>query len=149
MSLKFATFFTKNLTDSRELSGMNAWNEDLPRTCILRRLSPYDNYGFQFKTLKNEDIHVIQNVQPGMIADRAGIRNGDYILEVNGEKLIRMDHDAVARKMIFDPTQFAMTVFNYQSYLDLLNKYKDLAPLRPDGTFRRYGLYLVFLFISN
>lgn len=58
------------------------------------------------------------NVRPGLPADRAGLRDGDYILEVNGESLENMEHDAVVNKISSNPNQVDLLVVgDYQAYL--------------------------------
>lgn len=84
----------------------------------MARPTRADQYGFDFKTLKSEGRHVANNVRPGLPAERAGLRDGDYILEVNGESLEGMEHDAVVNKISSNPTQVDLLVVgDYQSYL--------------------------------
>ena len=57
-------------------------------------------------------------VRPGLPADKAGLRDGDYILEVNGESLNGMEHDAVVGRISSNPNQVDLRVVgDYQSYL--------------------------------
>jgi len=66
-------------------------------------------------------------VRPGLPADRAGLRDGDYILEVNGENLEGMEHDAVVNKISSNPTQVDLYVVgDYQGYL--ANKKQPAKP---------------------
>lgn len=82
----------------------------LPRLCRLSRQAREDQYGFDFKTLKNEGKHVANNVRPGYPADKAGLRDGDYILEVNGQSVDGIEHDAVVNKISSNPKQVDLLV---------------------------------------
>jgi predicted metalloprotease with PDZ domain len=42
-----------------------------------------NNYGFNFRISKSEGLHVITNITIDTPAFAAGIRNGDYLLEVS------------------------------------------------------------------
>jgi len=93
-------------------------DRSIPRLCRLSRESRADQYGFDFKTLKNEGKHVANNVRPDYPADRAGLRDGDYILEVNGESIDSIEHDSVVSKISAQPTQVdLLVVADLQAYL--------------------------------
>lgn len=97
---------------------VESYDKSLPRFCRLTRQSRTDQYGFDFKTLKNEGRHIANNVRPGLPADRAGLRDGDFILEVNGEVLEGMEHDAVVNKISSNPNQVDLLVVgDLQAYL--------------------------------
>lgn len=94
------------------------FNKSEPRICRLTRQSRSDQYGFDFKTLKSEGRQVANNVRPRLPAYRAGLRDGDYILEVNGESLENMDHDAIVNKISSNPIQVDLLVVgDYKAYL--------------------------------
>lgn len=38
-------------------------------------------------------------MEPGYPAEKAGLRKDDYILEVNGESIDKLEHDEVVKKM--------------------------------------------------
>jgi hypothetical protein len=86
------------------------YDKTITRFCHLVRSSRTDQYGFDFKTLKNEGRHIANNVRAGLPADRAGLRDGDFILQVNGESLEGMEHDAVVNKISSNPTQVDLLV---------------------------------------
>ena len=113
-------------------------NEDgtLPRLCRLARSSRDDQYGYDFKTLKSEGRHVANNVRAGLPAQRAGLRDGDYILEVNGESIDRMEHDAVVARISQHPTQVdLMVVADLKGYLEKVKHQLPPPPLykEPSG----------------
>lgn len=90
----------------------------MARLCRLTRNSRNDQYGFDFKTLKSEGRHVAHKVRPGLPADQAGLRDGDYILEVNGTNLDGMEHDAVVSRISANPNQVDLLVVgDYQAFL--------------------------------
>ena len=97
----------------------------IPRLCRLVRNARDDQYGFDFKTLKNEGKHIANNVRAGFPADRAGLRDGDYILEVNGESIDSIEHDAVVNKISAYPKQVDLLVVGD------LNAYLSKQPARP------------------
>jgi hypothetical protein len=53
---------------------------------------------------------VANNVRLGYPADKAGLRDGDYILEVNGESTEGMEHDAVVNRISKYPKQVELLV---------------------------------------
>jgi C-terminal processing protease CtpA/Prc len=61
---------------------------------------------------------VANNVRPDFPADKAGLRDGDYILEVNGESIDNTEHDSVVNKISAQPTQVdLLVVADLNSYL--------------------------------
>ncbi len=57
-------------------------------------------------------------MRPDYPADRAGLRDGDYILEVNGESIDSIEHDSVVSKISAQPTQVdLLVVADLQAYL--------------------------------
>ena len=86
--------------------------------CRLTRASHEAQYAFDFKTLKTEGRHVANNVRPGLPASKAGLRDGDYILEVNGEQIDGMEHDQVVHKISKHPNHVdLLVVADLQGYL--------------------------------
>jgi C-terminal processing protease CtpA/Prc len=80
----------------------------LPRLCRLTRESHVDQYGFDFIIEGNYIINVLENYP----ADIAGLRDGDYILEVNGESIDGMKDDAVVNKIFAHQTRVDFLVVN-------------------------------------
>ena len=97
------------------------YDRAIPRLGRLVRNTREDHYGFEFKTLKNEGKHIANNVRAGFPADKAGLRDGDYILEVNGESIDSIEHDAVVNKISAYPKQVDLLVVGdlnaYLSYM--------------------------------
>lgn len=84
----------------------------MSRQIRLLRSSRKEQYGFEFKTLKLDGKHVAVNVTSGSIADKAGLRNGDYILEINDESVSGLWHDAVLMKMSIFSRRLDLLVVN-------------------------------------
>jgi membrane-associated protease RseP (regulator of RpoE activity) len=80
------------------------------RLCRLVRSNPTDQYGFDFKTLKNEGKHVANNVRFGYPADLAGLRNGDLIIEVNKQPVDGVEHEIVVNMISKNPTSVDLLV---------------------------------------
>jgi predicted metalloprotease with PDZ domain len=92
----YGIIFQFILTETVENSSLVSVNEKvIPRFCRLCRDSREEQYGFDFKTLKNDGIHIATNVRDGHPAQKAGLRNGDYIIEVNGKSIEQIEHEAV------------------------------------------------------
>lgn len=92
----------------------------MSRSIRLIRSSRKESYGFEFKTLSLDGKHVAFNIIPGSIAEKAGLKNGDYILEVNDESVSGLWHDAVLMKMSIYSRRLDLLVAN-----DLITFIKD------------------------
>jgi predicted metalloprotease with PDZ domain len=82
----------------------------VPRLCRLKRTKRDDPYGFDFKTLKAEGRHVANNVKVDFPAHCAGLRDNDYILDVNNEAINGMEHDAVVSRISSNPNEVDLLV---------------------------------------
>lgn len=92
---------------------------DVPRLCRLVRNSDEEQYGFDFKTLANNGNNVIDNVRSGFPGDKAGLKDRDYILKVNGESIDGLEHDAIVNKIIAFPTHVEfLVVADLNAYLN-------------------------------
>jgi predicted metalloprotease with PDZ domain len=90
-----------------------------------------DQYGFDFKTLRTEGRHVANNVRMGYPADKAGLRDGDYILEVNGDSTDGMEHDAVVNRISKHPNQVELLVVS--DINGYLNSRRPSSQQRPES----------------
>ncbi|CAC5376249.1 SHANK [Mytilus coruscus] len=95
-----------------------------PRTVVLQR-GP-EGYGFILRGAKSQstrngelDFHptpefpalqYLDSVDPGSRADRAGLKPGDFILEINGENVVRASHDRVVQVIRNSGDTLAMKV---------------------------------------
>ena len=84
----------------------------MSRLIIISRSSRREPYGFDFKTLIHDGKHIVTNVIPDSLAFNSGLKNGDFIIEVNGESVCGIWHDAVALKMSTFPRKIELLVTN-------------------------------------
>ncbi len=111
---------------AKKASGGKEPGDVLPRLCRLSRNDRNDQYGFDFKTLKSDGMHVAKNVRDGLPAAVAGLREGDYILEVNGESIDGIEHEQVVKKISARPTMVDLLAVNdLNAYLNHKNDLKN------------------------
>ena len=111
---------------AKKASGGKEPGDVLPRLCRLSRNDRNDQYGFDFKTLKSDGMHVAKNVRDGLPAAVAGLREGDYILEVNGESIDGIEHEQVVKKISARPTMVDLLAVNdLNAYLNHRNYMKS------------------------
>ena len=71
-----------------------------PRICVLRKTPSDRELGFAIARLKNVNEHVINDVVAGSLADRAGLRPNDKLIEVNGENVENKTHSETVSKIL-------------------------------------------------
>jgi predicted metalloprotease with PDZ domain len=87
----------------------------------LTRDGRKDTYGFNLKAVKDGS-YILSNVVANQAADRAGVKNDDYILEVNGKSVEGMDREDVIDRINSDPKHVDLLVVNgLEGYLKALN----------------------------
>jgi predicted metalloprotease with PDZ domain len=75
-------------------------------------------YGFKFRVLQKENHHVINSVDADGPAFQAGIRDGDYLLEVNGETITGLNHSQSLKKVLANPKHVdLLVVTDLDSYI--------------------------------
>ncbi|KAL5009500.1 hypothetical protein ScPMuIL_011805 [Solemya velum] len=94
-----------------------------PRTVVLHK-GP-EGYGFVLRGAKAEarkgelDFHpsaefpalqYLDSVDPGSKSDRAGLKSGDFILEINGDNVVRASHDQVVHLIRTSGNSLALKV---------------------------------------
>ncbi len=93
----------------------------------LSRESLDTSYGYSFKTFSVRDKHFINLVGDDSPAFKAGLRQGDLIVEVNGEPVSGLTHKQVVVKMRKNPLEINLTVISdldtFQQSLEELNAY--------------------------
>ncbi len=82
----------------------------MARLIEIKRKNKHDDYGFEFSTSKYDGKHACFNVHPDKPAFLAGLRENDFILEVNDEPVSGLWHDAVSMKMSMFPRKIDMLV---------------------------------------
>ena len=63
----------------------------MPRLCHLTK----DQHSYSFYLRDEEGHHLLEQVEEGGAAHKAGVREGDYIVEVNGSSILDENHDEV------------------------------------------------------
>lgn len=95
------------------------------RLIKLERTSADKQFGFDCKTIKPEMRYVASNVQPNLPAHRAGLRDNDNILEVNGEPIHKLEHEKVIKKIKSRADQVdLLVVSDLDEYYRIVNSYK-------------------------
>ncbi|XP_052102978.1 SH3 and multiple ankyrin repeat domains protein 2-like isoform X2 [Mytilus californianus] len=103
---------------------VHTYSDYAPRTVVLQR-GP-EGYGFILRGAKSQstrngelDFHptpefpalqYLDSVDPSSRADRAGLKPGDFILEINGENVVRASHDRVVQVIRNSGDTLAMKV---------------------------------------
>ena len=88
--------------------------------CSLIRTDLADAYGFDFITNTTSKINEISNVKADSIAERAGLKNGHKILEINGESILdNVYHEQLISKILCDPYRVdLLVVSNLDGFLN-------------------------------
>lgn len=95
-----------------------------PRRVVLQRAN--EGYGFVLRGAKSQlkpsgeldfrptaefpALQYLDSVDPGSVSDRAGLKAGDFILEINGENVVRASHDRVVHLIRSTGDTLAMKV---------------------------------------
>ncbi|XP_027887338.1 NHERF family PDZ scaffold protein 4b [Xiphophorus couchianus] len=96
----------------------------------LRLISGPEGYGFLLrleKTSSGNTYHVLREVDSGSPAERAGMQDGEILLEVNGESVDSLRHDEIVERVRLSGKQVFITTIS-QSGLGFYNQL-GLSPL--------------------
>ena len=85
----------------------------VPRMCHLKKKSDHNEYGFYF--YQENCKHIIGIVDEGSIADKAGLKAGDSIVEVNDVDVTKSSHEQVVAKIKSVPMETKLRVVNQQA----------------------------------
>ena len=66
-----------------------------PRLCHLHKSPDFSGYGFNLHAEKGKAGQYIGKVDPGSPAEKAGVREGDRLVEVNGTNVGSENHSQV------------------------------------------------------
>ncbi|CAK1546798.1 unnamed protein product [Leptosia nina] len=69
------------------------------RLCHVRKVPDFDGYGFNLHAEKGKPGQYIGKVDEGSPAEKAGLRRGDRILEVNGHSIAGETHKQVVARI--------------------------------------------------
>ena len=72
----------------------------IPRLCVLRKTAETSELGLSIARMKNVSEHVINDVVPGSLAELAGVKVNDALLEVNGENVEHKSHVDTVNRII-------------------------------------------------
>jgi len=70
-------------------------NHSKARLCHIKKVDNFDGYGFNLHAEKGKPGQYIGKVDEGSPAETAGLKQGDRILEVNGESIADKTHKQV------------------------------------------------------
>ncbi|KAG9471435.1 hypothetical protein GDO78_014734, partial [Eleutherodactylus coqui] len=87
-----------------------------PRDCHLTKQDG-KGYGFFLRIEKDELGHLIRSVESGSSADKAGLKDGDRVLKVNGEFVDDVEHPKVVQMIQASGMAVTLTVLDEASYL--------------------------------
>uniref|UniRef100_A0A8C3FHM1 PDZ domain containing 1 n=1 Tax=Chrysemys picta bellii TaxID=8478 RepID=A0A8C3FHM1_CHRPI len=86
-----------------------------PRECIVTKQEG-ESYGFYLRIEKNKLGHLIRNVEEGSPADRAGLKDGDRILRVNGLFVDKEEHAQVVEMVKRSGNSVTVLILDDASY---------------------------------
>lgn len=84
---------------------MSMSNQDdlRPRLCHLKLWVDFPGYGFNLMSKRGRPGHFVESIDDNSPATSAGLRNGDKIIEVNGENIVNLPHSQVAELIKTSP----------------------------------------------
>ncbi|XP_064583217.1 Na(+)/H(+) exchange regulatory cofactor NHE-RF3 [Zonotrichia leucophrys gambelii] len=86
-----------------------------PRECTVSK-QPQQKFGFFLRVEQDTAGHLIRNVERGSPADRAGLRDGDRVLRVNGAFVDKEEHAQVAEMVRNSGNSVVLLVLDDASY---------------------------------
>ncbi|KAL7983524.1 hypothetical protein Chor_000400 [Crotalus horridus] len=105
-----------------------------PRECTLARKDG-ENYGFCLRIERFKTGHLIRNVEKDSPAEKAGLKDGDRILKINGVFIDKEDHGEVAdliRKSVTPVLFLVLDDHSYESALKEGISLEELAEKSPN-----------------
>ena len=98
----------------------------MARTCHLKRQYDYKEYGFYLYQEIAVPGQIVGIVDEGSSADKAGLKVGDRILEVNNVDVRNKTHSEVVKMMKTNPLETKLVVVNQdaEEYYNQQRKYK-------------------------
>ncbi|KAG7250040.1 hypothetical protein CRUP_032481, partial [Coryphaenoides rupestris] len=99
-----------------------------PRLCVLRR-DEGDAYGFNLRVERDSQGHLVRKLLSRGAAERAGLLDGDRILEVNGHFVDDAPHLEVTRRIRVSGNQLCVLVLDEEGYERAKAQGQDLLAL--------------------
>ncbi|CAG9811206.1 unnamed protein product [Chironomus riparius] len=107
-----------------------------PRLCLVEKRDDFDGYGFNLHAEKGKPGQYIGKVDEHSPAESSGLRQGDRILEVNGQSINSETHKQVVERIKVIPNQTKLLVIdpkadihNHQQ-MALIEKIKKEAEMK-------------------
>lgn len=114
-----------------------AWGQ--PRACTIQKGS-HEEHGFFLAIDRDRNGNVIRRVERGGPADRAGLRDGDRVLELNGEDISKMTHEELVEAIKMSGNEIHFRVIDERSDdIKMKNKPYLFRIVKGKGG---YGFYL-------
>lgn len=86
-------------------------NDDIePKVCSLKRSAKNEVYGFDLRKVKHLEKHMVENIEKNSPADLAGLKDGDFILEINNEVVTGMKTSDLIKKISKNPLKVDLLV---------------------------------------
>ncbi|CAL8095943.1 unnamed protein product [Calicophoron daubneyi] len=82
------------------------------RLCTVRKWSDFQGYGFSLQASKGKPGHFLSDVDPQSPAYASGIRNNDFVVEVNGINVLSEPHIEVVNRIKQNPNEVSLLVVN-------------------------------------
>ncbi|KAM8927706.1 Na(+)/H(+) exchange regulatory cofactor NHE-RF4 [Pelodytes ibericus] len=102
------------------------------RVCVLRKDSD-GTFGFHLQVEQAREGHVIRKVAYGSAAYLAGLRNGDQLLQINGEYVHEQEHLRVVQKVKSSGSRLSLAVLDEAIYLKLCSNHRTPASVLPNS----------------
>ncbi|CBY19129.1 unnamed protein product [Oikopleura dioica] len=85
-----------------------------PRVCHIQK-SDYEELGFFLAIDRDRDGNIIRRIERNGPADRAGLRDGDRILKIDGINAEKWSHENVVETIVSAKNDFTLTVIDERS----------------------------------
>lgn len=86
-----------------------------PRLCHVTKWDHFDGYGFNLHAEKSRPGQYIGKVDEGSPAEKAGLREGDRIIEVNGVNINHENHKQVVSRIKASPNETRLLVVDAEA----------------------------------
>ncbi|XP_049584163.1 Na(+)/H(+) exchange regulatory cofactor NHE-RF3 [Syngnathus scovelli] len=88
-----------NLGEPHRTPAVNGTSQHAPKPRLCYLVKSGSGYGFSLRSVKGEQGVFVSEVVPGSVADRAGVKLNDRLVEVNGENIELYKHEQVVDKV--------------------------------------------------
>ncbi|XP_063291936.1 Na(+)/H(+) exchange regulatory cofactor NHE-RF4 isoform X1 [Pelobates fuscus] len=102
------------------------------RFCVLRK-DAKGSFGFHLRMDYGRKGHIIHKVYPDGPAYVAGLRNGDQLLQINGEYVHEQEHLRVVQKVKSSGQRLSLAVLDEVSYANLCSSNRTPASVLPNS----------------